>query len=148
MGTQQMIVQTLHTNTSNVSSLKVHRLTTEESARHTFVAAGSGSQRVQDDLPAISNKIEMISITIGIVFKNSSDLSSGRRPLSKSNEFSKTIPLVIEIWSPKVRLFTKTYDTFWEPDPAVEIWSWESHRHRHFSAHRRTVKSSCTGHRC
>ena len=36
-------------------------------------------------------------MTRGYVPENSSDLSSGRRPLSKSDEFSGTYPLVIEI---------------------------------------------------
>ena len=48
-------------------------------------------------LRSISTKIEIISITIGVLLENSSDLSSGRRPVSKSNEFSKSTPIVIEI---------------------------------------------------
>ena len=39
-------------------------------------------------LRAISTKNEIISITRGYVTENSSDLSSGRRPTSKSDEFS------------------------------------------------------------
>ena len=34
---------------------------------------------------------------MGVDSKNSSDLSSGRRPLFKSDEFSGTTPLVVEI---------------------------------------------------
>ena len=48
-------------------------------------------------LRAISAKTEIISITIGVLFENSSDLSSGRRPMSKSDEFSKSTPIVLEI---------------------------------------------------
>jgi hypothetical protein len=44
-------------------------------------------------------------------------LNSGRRPLSKSDEFSDPSSLVIEIWALECLLFTKTYGTFWEPDP-------------------------------
>ena len=40
-----------------------------------------------------------ISITSLVLFKNSSDLSSGRRPESKSDEFLKSTKLVIEIIS-------------------------------------------------
>jgi hypothetical protein len=38
-----------------------------------------------------------ISRTIGMPFYFSSDLSSGRRPTSKSEEKSKGIPIVLEI---------------------------------------------------
>ena len=40
-----------------------------------------------------------ISTTRGVVMENSSDSSLGRRPDSKSNEFSVTTPLVVEIIS-------------------------------------------------
>ena len=49
------------------------------------------------NLRAISNKIEITSTTIAIHLENSSDLSSGRRPLSKSDECLRWIALVIEI---------------------------------------------------
>ena len=49
------------------------------------------------DLRAISTKNEIISITIGLQTKNSSDLSLGRRPLSKSDEFFVCNQIVIEI---------------------------------------------------
>ena len=49
---------------------------------------GSGSHKVQEDLPVISHKSEIVSITRGDYMENSSDLSSGRRPTSKSDEFS------------------------------------------------------------
>ena len=61
-----------------------------------MLLTGSGSQKVHHDLPAIANKIEIILITIGIPFENSTDLSSGRRPELKSVEFSDVNPLVIE----------------------------------------------------
>ena len=48
-------------------------------------------------LRAISTKIEIISITIGVLFENSLDLDTGRRPELKSDEFSKSTPIVIEI---------------------------------------------------
>ena len=40
-----------------------------------------------------------ISITIGVLFENSLDLDTGRRPELKSDEFSKSTPIVIEIIS-------------------------------------------------
>ena len=45
------------------------------------------------NLRAISTKIEIISITIGVLSENSSDSSSGRRPMSKSDEFSESTPI-------------------------------------------------------
>jgi hypothetical protein len=80
--------------------------------------AGSGSQKVHDDLPTISHKSEIISITRDEGSEISSDFNSGRRPLSKSDEFSDPSSLVIEKWAPEFLLFTKTYGTFWEPDPS------------------------------
>ena len=47
-----------------------------------------------------------------------SDLSLGRRPTSKSEEFFVCTPMVVEIWPLLVALFTETYGTLWEPDPA------------------------------
>ena len=49
------------------------------------------------NLRAISTQIDIISITIGLQTKNSADLSSGRRPVSKSDEFFVCNPIVIEI---------------------------------------------------
>ena len=49
-------------------------------------------------LRAISTKIEIISTTNLVILENSSDLSSGRRPVSESEEFSKITKLGIEIW--------------------------------------------------
>ena len=59
---------------------------------------------MHDDLPAISHKSEII------------------RPLSKSDEFSDPSSLGIEIWALKLLLFTKTYGTFWEPDPSAAMY--------------------------
>ena len=39
------------------------------------------------NLRAISTKIEMVSLTLGYELKNLTNLSSGRRPNSKSSEF-------------------------------------------------------------
>ena len=50
--------------------------------------AGSGSQKMHDDPPTILHKSEIISITRDEGSEISSDLNSGRRPLSKSDEFS------------------------------------------------------------
>ena len=69
------------------------------------ICTDSESQYVSsNNLRAISTEIVMISITIGIPYENSSDLSSasGRRSVSKSDEFSKGIPMVIEIISVSV----------------------------------------------
>ena len=81
---------------------------------------GSGSHKVQDNLPAISNKIEIISSTLLVLSKNSTDLDSGRRPELKSVEFFESTKRVDEIQSLGIRLFTKTCGTLWEPDP-VEL---------------------------
>ena len=48
-----------------------------------------------------------ISIMIGVETKNSSDLSSGRRPMSKSDESFVFTPIVFEIWSPQLFTFSK-----------------------------------------
>ena len=40
-----------------------------------------------------------ISITIGVLFENASDFDTGRRPEPKSDEFSKSTPIVVEIIS-------------------------------------------------
>ena len=48
-------------------------------------------------LRTISTKIEIISLTTMRVSENSSDLDSGRRPESKSDEFSDTRIVVSEI---------------------------------------------------
>ena len=69
----------------------------------------------------ISNKIEIISISEGVTSKNSSDLHMGRRPMSKNEEFFEVTPLVVEIWLPKIQLFTKTCGTLWEPDPPLGV---------------------------
>ena len=82
---------------------------------------GSGSKKVHDDLPTISHKSEIISITRDEGSEISSDFNSGRRPLSKSDEFSDPSSLVIEKWAPEFLLFTKTYGTFWEPDPTAVL---------------------------
>ena len=49
------------------------------------------------NLRTISTKIEIMSTIIAIRLENSSDVSSGRRPLSESDEFSRWIATVIEI---------------------------------------------------
>ena len=41
--------------------------------------SGSGSHKVQEDLPAISHISQIISTTIDVTSKSSSDLSLGRR---------------------------------------------------------------------
>ena len=60
-----------------------------------------------------------ISITNGIVFENSLDLDRGRRPELKSDEFLKTIPIVIEIISILLEIAGRSSCTLWEPDPAA-----------------------------
>ena len=53
------------------------------------------------------HKSEIISITGGYVPENSSDLSSGRRPTSKSDEFFGFTPMVNNIWPPQLFTFSK-----------------------------------------
>ena len=48
-----------------------------------------------------------ISITIGVETKNSLNLSSGRRPMSKSDVFFVSTPIVFEIWPPQLFTFSK-----------------------------------------
>ena len=45
------------------------------------------THKVQPDLPAISHERQVISTTGDVTSQNSSDVSLGRRPLSKSEEF-------------------------------------------------------------
>ena len=64
-----------------------------------------------------------ISITIEVDPENSSDLSSGRRPLSKSDEFSGSTSIVIEILTCAFFYFLIHATSFWElypEDTAVE----------------------------
>ena len=63
------------------------------------------------------HKSEIISITGGYVPENSSDLSSGRRPTSKSDEFSGTYPLGIELQRCQKVDFTKKWFSYWRRDP-------------------------------
>ena len=70
-------------------------------------AAGSGSHKVQEDLPAISHKSEIISITRGFHRKKSSDLDMGRRPELKSDEFWTFTTMVTEKMRPEVTTFEK-----------------------------------------
>ena len=65
-------------------------------------------------LRAISSKTEIISITSLVLFKNSSDLDSGRRPELKSDEFLKSTKLVIEIQRCENGAFPKRGYTYWD----------------------------------
>ena len=49
----------------------------------------------------------IISRAVAVHLENSSDLSSGRRPLSKSDEFSRWIAIVTEIMRGKVQTFSE-----------------------------------------
>ena len=48
------------------------------------------------------------------LIKNSSDLSSGRRPISKSDEFSIRSILVLEITGREFDTFPKNVYTYWD----------------------------------
>ena len=65
-------------------------------------------------LRAISTKIEIISTTKLVILENSSDLSSGRRPVSESEEFSKITNLGIEICGRQFRAFPEKGYTYWD----------------------------------
>jgi hypothetical protein len=63
----------------------------------------------------VSNSRPNISTTRGVVTENSSDSSSGRRLESKSDEFSVTTPLVVEIISILVsRLHGDDVSSYWD----------------------------------
>ena len=58
--------------------------------------------------PSVNERSQLnISITIGVETKNSSDLSSGGPPMSESDEFFVSTPIVIEIWAPQLFTFSK-----------------------------------------
>ena len=63
-------------------------------------------------LGGFTPKTMIISITRGVVSENSSDLSSGRRPQSKSVEFFETTPLEIEIRTLQSYSFFRKGDPF------------------------------------
>ena len=68
-------------------------------------------------LEKVANLTSHISLTKGSTTQNSSDLSMGRCPDSKSDEFGVVLPLVIEIFSILcLRPLKKCY-TFREHDP-------------------------------
>ena len=54
--------------------------------------------------------------SVGVKQKNSSDLSSGRRPTSKSTEFFLCSHLCIEIGPPQLFDFSKNMVSLWEHD--------------------------------
>ena len=86
--TRSQSVPTILYRDSSLDAAKVNRLSARSDApnnRSTFFAVNKCSQL-------------NISITIMIHFDFLSDLSSGRRPMSKSDEKSKCIIIVIEIW--------------------------------------------------
>ena len=60
-----------------------------------------------------------ISITIGLEMENSSDLSSGDSPQFKSDEFSVSNPIVIEIQLPQLFNFFNKVSSFSELYPGV-----------------------------
>ena len=66
------------------------------------------------NLRAISTKIDIISLHRMDLIKNSSDLSSGRRPISKSDEFSIRSILVLEITGREFDTFPKNVYTYWD----------------------------------
>ena len=70
-------------------------------------------------LRAISSKTEIISITSLVLFKNSSDLDSGRRPELKSDEFLKSTKLVIEIQRCENGAFPKRGYIYWDFESGV-----------------------------
>ena len=59
-------------------------------------------------------KIADISAAVGVLFENSSDLSSGPAPLSESDEFSKSTPMVIDIRRCENSTFPIQGYTYWD----------------------------------
>ena len=55
------------------------------------------------------------------IIENSSDLSSGRRPVSKSDEFSVRTRSVIEIWDREIGTFPKKVYTYSDFESAVQL---------------------------
>ena len=55
------------------------------------------------------------------LIKNSSDLSSGRRPISKSDEFSIRSILVLEITGREFDTFPKNVYTYWDFGSDVRV---------------------------
>ena len=62
-----------------------------------------------------------ISRTRVIPFDFSLNLSSGRRPMSKSDEKSKGITLIIEIWEPEIFTFAKIVVSLWELHSTIRV---------------------------
>ena len=86
----------------------------------TLVSEGRAPKKCKMITHGSPTKLRLSRRTIGIVKKahRRSELSSGRRPLSKSNEFKKTIPLIIEIYGhPKSDYLPKHVTPFGQPDP-------------------------------
>ena len=73
-----------------------------------FDVSGTDAPINGNTFPSVNERSQLnISITIGVETKNSSDLSSGGPPMSESDEFFVSTPIVIEIWAPQLFTFSK-----------------------------------------
>ena len=75
----------------------------------------------------VPNGTSHISSTIGVQLENSSDLSLGRRPDSKSDEFSSCTPMVDEIFMFLRLKPLKSCYTVWEHDQSLLVVERELH---------------------
>jgi hypothetical protein len=110
--TRQLIVATPHLHTPH-STGPTH-------ARSEVMPSRSGVV-LPKSIPIfgnVPNGTSHISSTIGVQLENSSDLSLGRRPDSKSDEFSSCTPMVDEIFMFLRLKPLKSCYTVWEHDPA------------------------------
>ena len=76
------------------------------------------SNKCARTLCAISTKLEIISITRLVTPENSSDLSSGRRPVSKSDEFLVILIVLSEIMRCEHGTFPIHGHTYWDFESA------------------------------
>ena len=81
----------------DVNGPKLRRLLLDSAALYDFIMLMTQNpNKWPPYLRAISTKNEIISSTIAVTTKNSTDLSSGRRPMSKSVEFLVVTAMVVE----------------------------------------------------
>ena len=77
-------------------------------------------------LRAISTIVEIISIIKRVTSHFSSELSSGRRPESKSDEKCEVTLLIIEIWRCEFSMFPIHRYTYWDFESCPPIdWRWK-----------------------
>jgi hypothetical protein len=67
------------------------------------------------------DNLDIFSITRALTSENSTDLSSGRRPLFKSDAFSEVSTLVIEILRCEIFTFSIHTSIIWSMSPCVHV---------------------------